>query len=151
MLCAARTTETSPELVAHAFGGLVVGRAFVARIALVGHVVGDLPQCLVHGDAHEQLAEIVLLLDAKLAGLDTADEGKGERPVDFDRVLATEVLLIEDLDEENVLGADHVIDARLSRQPARRVDQQQAGCDDKPCNAHDQNPIDTLVPKRRLS
>src|SRR5262249_52887673 len=53
-----------------------------ARVALGRLMEMNLPERLVHGDSHEQLAEVVLLLQAKPARLEPAEERAKDRWTD---------------------------------------------------------------------
>ena len=59
--------------VAVALAGFQVG------VALGGLVEGDLAERLVQGDAHQQLAEVVLVLESELAVLEADEEGAEDR------------------------------------------------------------------------
>src|SRR5262249_56029966 len=57
-----------------------------ARVALGRLMEMNLPERLVHGDSHEQLAEVVLLLQAKPARLEPAEERAKDRLNDVFRI-----------------------------------------------------------------
>ena len=52
---------------------------FAMRVALGGAVVGDLPQCLVDRQPHQQLEQVVLAVEGELIVADADEEGAERR------------------------------------------------------------------------
>jgi hypothetical protein len=87
---------------------------------------------------------------------DAADEGKREGAVGLDGEPAPEIRLIEHLNGEHILGANHVIGRGLRSQRRRRQHQQNREARaffDAIARSimHGQNPYATLQPMRSLS
>jgi hypothetical protein len=72
-------SRIAAEELEHLILGAVALVRLQVEVAFAGLVKGDLAQRLVDGDAHQQFAEVVGLLDVELAGLEALEERAEDR------------------------------------------------------------------------